>query len=263
VSVALGFFAVEAGQLVPQPVARGLWGTDQMHGLAISGALGRAIEQAIGERGRTELRAARYNVDLFKPAAMALCTTTTEIVREGPRLCLVGATLRQEGVPVARASALFLRPSESPGGAVWSSGIEVSPPPDLPAASDERLPLVIGSDDTGWTGSLAGSQNGSRKFAWQTALPVIVGEEPSPFVSVASVADAASMVTNLGSNGVEFINADISLAISRLPVSREIGMVALERSEHDGIASGTALVYDREGAIGTSTVVAIANARRA
>jgi hypothetical protein len=39
-------------------------------------------------------------------------------------------------------------------------------------------------------------------------------------------------------------------------------MVALDRSEHDGIASGTALVHDRKGAIGAAMVASLANARR-
>jgi hypothetical protein len=258
-----GFFTAEQGRLVPQPVACSRWSDNQMHGVAISGALARAMEQAVAERGRTELRPARYTVDLFKPAAMAPCTTTAQVVREGPRLCLVDAALLQDGTPVARASAIFLRPGDSPAGEVWSPGTEVSPPPlDLaPVSDDLRVPL-FGSDDAGWTGSFAEHQNGSRHYTWQTAVPVVAGETPTPFQAVASIADSASMVTNWGSNGVEFINTDIALTMSRLPVSLEIGLTALERTEHDGIASGTALVHDRAGVLGTAMVASIANARR-
>jgi hypothetical protein len=71
------------------------------------------------------------------------------------------------------------------------------------------------------------------------------------------------MVMNWGSGGVEHINTDINLSLSRLPVSTEIGLAARERFAHDGIAVGTAVVFDREGPIGTSTVTALANARRA
>jgi hypothetical protein len=235
-----------------------------MHGIAVSGALARAMEQAVAERGRTELRPARYTVDLFRPAAMAPCVLRATVVREGPRLCLVDAVLEQEGRPAARASAIFLRPSTSPAGAVWSPGTSASPPPsDLaPVSDDLRVPL-FGSDDAGWTGSFGDHQNGSRKRTWQTAVPVVAGERRTPFQAVASIADSASMVTNWGSGGVEFINTDISLAMSRLPVSLEVGLEALERTEVDGIASGCALVFDRAGVLGTATVSSLANAHRA
>jgi hypothetical protein len=146
---------------------------------------------------------------------------------------------------------------------VWSPHTEVAPPPvELAPVSDEpRVPL-FGSDDAGWTGSFAEHQNGSRHHTWQTAVPVVAGEQPTPFQAVASIADSASMVTNWGSNGVEHINTDISLTLSRLPVSLEIGMTAVERTEHDGIASGTAIVYDRAGVIGAAMVASLANARR-
>jgi hypothetical protein len=259
----LAFFTVLADQLVPEEVARSRWSDDQMHGVAISGALARSMEQAVRTRGRAELRPARYTVDLFRPASMAPCTVSATIVREGPRLCLVDAVLEQQGRPVARASAIFLRPGESPTGAVWSPGTTVSPPPlELATVSDDpRVPL-FGSDEAGWTGSFADHQNGSRKRTWQTAVPVVAGERPSPFQAVASIADATSMVTNWGSNGVEFINTDISLALARLPVSLEVGLVALERTEHDGIAAGCAVVFDREGVLGTAMVSSLANARR-
>ena len=131
---------------------------------------------------------------------------------------------------------------------MWTPGDTFDPPPlDLAPVSDEpRVPL-FSSAGIGWSTSFGEHQNGDRKMTWQTAVPVIPEEEPSPFVAVASVADAASMVTNWGSNGVEHINTDIALTLARLPVSREIGLAALDRVSSDGIASGVAAVFDRRG----------------
>jgi hypothetical protein len=70
------------------------------------------------------------------------------------------------------------------------------------------------------------------------------------------------MVTNWGSNGVEYINTDITLTLARLPEGREIGLVATDRVSHEGIAVGTATVFDRRGRLGTSVVTSIANAKR-
>jgi hypothetical protein len=259
----LALFRADGDLLVPQDIARSLWRADQMHGVATSGALARELERAVAALGRDDLRPARYTVDLFRAPSMAACTVRSSVVREGSRLCLMDAFLEQDGNVVARAGAIFLAPTENPPAAVWSSG-EVPEPPPLelaPVSEDVRVPL-FSSEEAGWSQAFGEHQNGSRKQTWQTGLPVVLGEKPSPFQAVAGVADATSMVMNWGAAGVEYINTDILLALSRLPVSSEVGLSARERFAHDGIAVGTAVVFDREGPIGTSTVTSLANARR-
>ena len=70
------------------------------------------------------------------------------------------------------------------------------------------------------------------------------------------------MVTNWGSNGVEYINTDITLALARPAVGLEVGLVAADRIEHDGVAVGTATVIDRSGVLGTAMVTSLANTKR-
>ena len=70
------------------------------------------------------------------------------------------------------------------------------------------------------------------------------------------------MVTNWGSNGVEYINTDIALVLAREPEGVEIGLLATDRGEEDGIAVGTAVMFDRRGRLGTVMVASLANARR-
>ena len=257
-------FRADGDVLVPLDIARSLWREDQMHGVATSGALARELERAVAALGRDDVRPARYTVDLFRPPSMSPCTVRSSVVREGSRLCLVDAVLEQDGIAVARAGAIFLAPSENPPGSVWSSDDVPAPPPlDLAPVSEEpRVPL-FNSADVGWSQAFAEHQNGSRKQTWQTAIPVVLGEKPSPFQAVAGIADSTSMVMNWGDGGVEYINTDINLSLARLPVSLEVGLTARERFAHDGIAVGTAVVFDREGPIGTSTVTSLANARRA
>jgi Thioesterase-like superfamily len=260
----LSFFTRGDGDaLVPTELACSLWSDDQMHGVALSGALARSLEQAVGELGRSDLRPARYTVDLFRAARMEPCHLRTTVVREGRRLCLVDVTMEQGEGPVARASGLFLQPSAPAPGEVWQPDTAFDPPPlELAPVSDEpRVPL-FSSERIGWSTSFAEHQNADRKMTWQTGVPVIPGEQASLFTAVASVADAASMVTNWGSNGVEHINTDIALTLARLPVSREIGLAALDRVSDDGIAVGTAAVFDRQGRIGAVVVSSIANAKR-
>ena len=260
----LSFFTRGDGDaLVPTELACSLWSDDQMHGVALSGALARALEQAAAQTGRHDLRPARYTVDLFRAARMQPCRVRTTIVREGRRLCLIDAVLEQGGDPVARASGLFLQPSEPAPGEVWEPDTVFDPPPaDLAPVSDQpRVPL-FSSERLGWTTSFAEHQNGQRKMTWQTGMPVIPEEQPSPFVAAASIADAGSMVTNWGSNGVEQINTDITMTLARTPASLEIGLAAVDRVSSEGIAVGTATVFDRQGRLGSVVVSSIANAKR-
>jgi hypothetical protein len=260
----LSFFTRGDGDvLVPTELACSLWSDDQLHGVALSGALARSLERAAAETGRTDLRPARYSVDLFRAARRQPCELRTVVVREGRRLCLIDAVIEQDGEPVARASGLFLRPSEPAPGEVWEPEATFEPPPlELAPVSDEpRVPL-FSRECIGWSTSFAEHQNGDRKMTWQTGMPVIPDERPSPFVAAASIADAASMVTNWGSNGVEQINTDISMTLARTPVSLEIGLAATDRVSSEGIAVGTATMFDREGRLGSVVVSSIANAKR-
>uniref|UniRef100_UPI0028B2466F acyl-CoA thioesterase domain-containing protein n=1 Tax=Nocardioides stalactiti TaxID=2755356 RepID=UPI0028B2466F len=118
----LGWFrAEEGGGFTPMPLAQSLWSADQMHGVAVSGLLARALERTVAESGRDDLVPARYHVDLFRPARMTLTSASATVVREGPRLMLVDAVVEQDGAAVARASATFLKRSEPASGAVWSA----------------------------------------------------------------------------------------------------------------------------------------------
>jgi hypothetical protein len=260
--MSLALFTLADDHLVPTPVAASMWSSNQMHGVAVSGALARGVEQRLSALGRTDLRPARWSVDLFRPAAMAPCTVTTTVVRDGRRIVLVDAELRQDDVVVARAGAVHLLPTEAPAGQVWTPDPEHRAPSlDVVPASDRpRVPYFHSGE--GWSQSFPEHQNEHRKSTWQTGLPVVEGERPSGFVAVASLADSASMLLHWGTAGVQYINTDLTLTLARAPYGVEVGLVATDRVEHDGIAVGTVAVLDREGPLGHVTVTALANARR-
>ena len=186
-------------------------------------------------------------------------------MREGDRLCLVDAVLEQDGEPVARASGLFLRPSEPATGEVWE-------PDDAPRrrrrSTSRRSPTARGcrcSPASGSAGrrSFAEHQNGGRKIdladrrarrARRAALAVRGGRRASPTRPAWSPTGA--------SNGVEHINTDITLTLARQPVGVEVGLPPQDRVAADGIAVGTVTVFDREGRLGTAVVSSVANAER-
>lgn len=257
-----GLFRREGDLLIPQDLARSLWKADQMHGVATSGALGRAVENAALARGRDDLQPARFTVDLFKAPSMSACNTRVEVRREGPRILVLDADLLQDDEVVASARALFLKPGETPTGLVWAEVDGAEPPPLEVAPPTEQPHVPFFFSDAGWSQDFSVHQNAGRKKMWQTTLPIVLGEPTTPFQGLAGAADSTSMVVNWGSKGVQHINTDITLSISRLPAGREVGLCALAWQADDGIATGTAVVFDRQGPLGTSTVTSLGNAKR-
>ena len=258
----LVFFTADGDTLHPGPVARSLWAEDQMHGVAASGALARALERAAHDLGRDDVRPARYSVDLFAPPKMVPTTTTTRVLREGRRIVVIDAELVQDGVAVARASATLLKPDVSPDGDVWHTTEHPEPPPVEVAPIGEEPHVPFFRSDGAWGQQFTEHQNDAPKVTWQTALPVVAGERATSFQAAASIADATSMVAHWGSNGVQFINTDITVNLARLPDGLQLGLATVQRVEEDGIAVGTVAMFDRTGTFGTATVSALANAKR-
>ena len=86
----------------------------------------------------------------------------------------------------------------------------------------------------------------------------VEGAPLTPFVRAAVAADFASPFANAGDQGLGFINSDVTLYLHRLPVKEWIGFEVVNHRATDGIAIGECWLYDEQGAIGTSTVAALA-----
>lgn len=258
------YFARSGGHFTPLPEARGSWSHDSIHGVAVCGLLGHAAEQALVAHGRDqELVPARFAVELFALPRFVECTLATRVVREGPRICLLDVELTQDGQPVARASATFVRATQSAPGQVWSpSERPAAPSTEVAPVSEEPQMPFVRSGEGPWTQEFASHQNGERHSFWQVCHPVVEGTRTTAFEAAAASTDGVNMTTNWGSRGVEYINTDATLNLTRLPVGIEVGLRTLDRTEHDGVAAGAAAIFDRLGQFGVVTCTSIANARR-
>jgi hypothetical protein len=58
---------------------------------------------------------------------------------------------------------------------------------------------------------------------------------------------------------LNWINADYTLTLSRLPAGRYLGLAALTHYSAAGVATGTATIVDERGPIGTATATALVN----
>jgi hypothetical protein len=88
---------------------------------------------------------------------------------------------------------------------------------------------------------------------------MIDGEPLTAFTRAAMAADITASIANWGTNTLEFINVDYTLTLTRLPEGPHIGLASLTHHSHDGVATGSAVLVDHEGPVGTGVSVAIAH----
>jgi hypothetical protein len=245
------FRLTEGGAFMPTPFAQSHWGDDHLNGPPLwVGA--RALENHCGSE---DFMPTRFTADLFRAARNAPTTIDVRVVRDGRRVRSAECDVVQDGRTGARATLVQYRRSSPPPGRQWTAPISLM---RLPLPDDTILPHV-GSDEAGWTRSPAGHQNESRKCFYNNGIKVIAGEDNSPFVRAVMIAESTSLVTNLGTQGIGYINGDLTAAFSRLPVDDWIGVQADSHWASDGIAVGTATLFDHQGAFGSGLVTAVAN----
>lgn len=246
------FTRSESGEYLPGPTAQSHWGRDHLNGPALVGLAAAVLED---HYGLPEFLPARLTVDLFKAARSVPTTVVPRLVRDGRRVRNSECELIQDGVPVVRATLVQYRRGDAPRGEEWQEAREFS----LPPAIDVSEYIYIGSDDVGWSRAIVEHQNAARKRSLTRAVTVVVGRPNSPFVNAAMAAEGTSLVTNLGTAGVGYINGDLTVALSRLPVDDWVGVEADSHVVADGVSVGTATLFDSAGAFGTGLVTAVSN----
>lgn len=254
------FFTVDGDSYLPGPMTRGPWGA-AMGGQIVGGLLGWAIEQSGVD---PDFQPARFTVDLLRPALLAPVQIQTSVQREGRRIKLIDGALMQNATVVARASALFLRRGEHPEGQVWTAPAAMPPPPEDGVDLGTDIPFLVwtyGATTAGHFGIAAGEweQSHAQKFAWARIFrPMVHGHPLTPFTRLAFVGDLTSSLTNWGTGGLRYINADFTVTASRLPDGDYLGLAANSHYGTAGVATGAATLFDRHGPLGTSSALALA-----
>ena len=248
------YFVTDTEGLRPVPEAQSPWSADMLHGRLLAGLAARAVE---GGDHDPALRLARLTLDMFRPPPMSPFTVSSAVVRDGRRVRVVEISIRAGGTEVARASALMLRAGDHPHATVWSAPDWDAPPPEAFPPPDDWVAM------NGWDIRLmtpGGFWTADRKRLWaRDGWELVEGEPLSPVVRAALAADLPNPLANSGSEGLQFINADLTLFLGRPPVSEWIGLEVTDHLGHDGIAIGSCTLYDTSGPIGSSTVCAMTN----
>ncbi|OBI81125.1 thioesterase family protein [Mycobacterium sp. E740] len=255
------FFTPDGDAFVPAPIARGPWG-QTISGNYVGGLLGHVLER---DAGNPEFQPARLTVDLFRPAALSAVRVETAAVRQGRRLKLVDALMTQDNTVVARATALFLRRGDQPRDEIWTSPVTMPPLPPTPDPIPRGLSTLVwtygkeGHEPSPGEG-LSGWQHSGPKYIWvRDFRPLVEGEELTPFTRAAMAGDMVSSLTHFGPSGLQWINADYTVTLARLPRGPYLGLAALTHYSHDGVATGTATLVDEHGPIGSGVANALSN----
>lgn len=251
------FFTRDGERYVPTPMTRGPWDPNSLHGRVIAGLLGHVIEQ---RHGGPEFLPARLTVDMYRLPDRSPIEVTTQVVRDGYRIKVIDAEFFSAGISMARATSQLLRRTENSPGNVWSPpDWSVPSPADIPPPEDRR-----GGMGGMWaTRSITGGMGTiGQKRMWMSEIRDLVGGEPlTPFGRMALAADYASPFSNSGDQGLGYINSDVTLYLHRLPRTEWIGFEVVEHHATDGVAIGQCRLYDEFGAIGSSSVAALAQKR--
>ena len=255
------FFVADGDAFVPQPIARGPWG-DTISGNYVGGLFGHVLQRDAGD---PDFQPARLTVDLFRPAALAPVRVDTTVTRQGRRLRLVDAVMTQSDTVVARASGLFLRRGEQPCAEIWSSPVTMPPLPPTPDPIPRGLATLVWTygkkEHTPGPGfGLSAWEHTGPKYIWVRDIrPLVAGESLTPFTRAAMAGDMVSSLTHYGPSGLQFINADYTLTLSRLPEGPYLGLAALTHYSHEGVATGVATIVDQHGPIGSGSATALSN----
>lgn len=244
------FFRRDGERYLPQPICRGPWDPGSLNGRVVAGLLGAVVEERHGAAGWLP---ARMTVDMFRLPRFDPVTIETAVVRDGGRLRLVTASFVSGDTPMALATVQFLRQGENAPGEVWRPAPWDVPAPDMLASADMASGMWEYRPITGAFGS------GERRRAWlREKRPAVTDLPLTPFARVAASCDFASPLAHSGTEGLGYINTDVTLALHRLPVGAWIGFEAEHHDAADGVALGQCRLYDETGPIGLATCLALA-----
>ncbi|WIM89096.1 thioesterase family protein [Candidatus Mycobacterium wuenschmannii] len=246
------FTRSENGEFEPTQFAGSHWGDDHLNGPAVVGLAAQALER---DCGSPDFMASRLTVDLFRAARGLPTAVSVRVIRDGRRVRSAECDIAQDGRLIARASLLQYRRSTAPPGELWSVPMVFPFPPPL----EDGAMTAVHSDAVEWSRSPGEHQNASRKRFYNSAIDIVAGQPNSPFVRAVMAAESTSLVTNLGTEGIGYINGDLTVGLARLPIGEWIGVQADSHWAEDGVAVGTATLFDRSGAFGSGMTTAVAN----
>jgi hypothetical protein len=249
------YFERRGDAVVGRPHASSPWSEAMVGGRALSGLVAWGAERDHGEDG---WQPARFTVDMFRPAPIAPLVVTSRRLRDGAQVRACDVFVHHEEKLISRGTALFIRRGSEPPGRVWAPPGWDGPMPD--ALPEE--PRLDARFSLGEVRQVTPMDAPTKRLAWlREDRDLVDGINSSPFVRLAGMADYTHPFTNLSDVGLGYINADLTMYLSRMPRGEWVGFESIAHTSADGITVGGVAMHDREGAIGYTYVCGVVDGR--
>jgi Thioesterase-like superfamily len=238
---------------VPTDAARGPWNPDVIHGAAVAALLAGAFE-AEGEV------VVRVLVELMRPVPHQALTISVTDSEGGRRVKRQTAVLLANNRPVAKASALRIRHADLalPANAT-AHPIMFDPAqrPDLDQPNRQAAKVV------GWpsfdslamaTAVESRTESALVKLWLRLLIPIVEGEFTTGTQRAVAAADfgAAGTSARLPFDKWTFMNADLTVSLSRAPQGDWIGLCCEGIPQMTGTGISVTSIHDAEGRMGQS-----------
>ena len=94
--------------------------------------------------------------------------------------------------------------------------------------------------------------------AWlREPWPLVDGEPLTPYVRAVIAADVSNPMSNWGDEGLQYINADLTVSLVRPPAGEWIGLEVTDHVAEDGVSVGACRLHDASGPIGQVLVTGV------
>jgi hypothetical protein len=262
--VTAALFERDGSHVVPTDYARGPWRRDSLHGGAVAALLASAIDVP----GCTPVR---ITFDLLAPVRTTPLTIQVTRPEGGRRVARQSIMLFAGDTPVASAQCVAVRRAEldlPESVADQRSPFADIPEPDLNRSRPEAAEAI------GWecfdsravaVRMLRSPELGEHRVGlWISLLVPVVAGEPTPELArVAAAADYGSAATSmlLPFDRWSFMNAELSLHLSREPIGPWVGLVSTGVVQPNGCGLGAGALYDRSGPLGQSAQALVVEER--
>ena len=244
------YFTVEGdGTFHPTEYTRGPWNVDACHAGPPTGLMARASEALVPDKPLVRLL-----VEITRPIPMSGFRIGSVIARTGRTVTTTRIELHDDERSYARAEGLHL--SEGEIGPVTSHHVDVLDPAD---ATPGPFPIAPTHDEVAFGDSLEvryvpglSQGTGGETFMWaRSKVPLLDGEQPSPFQAICPLADSGNGISwHEGTETMAFVNADLVVSLHRPPGGDWFGSRTVSFWEPNGIGRADAELFDESGAVG-------------
>ncbi len=246
-------FEVDGDVAVPTELARGPWSPHAQHGGAPAALLAGQLERF--DLG-TATFPARFTLELMRPVPLTPLRIERQTIRPGKKVQLVQGSLFADDVEVVRATLLRLReqPVEFADDPVAGEYEPMPPPgPAQPLIGRGAFTMGTGFWNTVEVSRVGGDwgQPGPADMWLRLTVPIVAGEETSPFQRVAAAGDFGNGVAAAFDRGrYSCINPDLTITLHRLPVGEWVGLDSATYPEPNGYGVAESVLHDERGRIG-------------